>query len=80
MRQRPSGTMLLSMVGPGECVRLLEVRGNTQRSRRLAELGLTPGVEVRMVQNASDPLLLAVRDTRLALGRNLAHTVLVEPL
>jgi len=45
---------------------------------RLAALGFTPGVEVTMVQNfGHGPLIVLVRDTRVALGRGEAAKVLV---
>jgi Fe2+ transport system protein FeoA len=47
-------------------------------SRRLAEMGLTPGVQLEVLQDQGGPLLLAVRDSRLALGRGMAHKIFVE--
>jgi Fe2+ transport system protein FeoA len=46
--------------------------------RRLLELGLTPGVEVRVVQDAGGPMLVSVRGSRVALGRDLAEKMWVE--
>lgn len=46
--------------------------------RRLRELGLTPGVEVRVVQDAGGPMLVSVRGSRVALGRDLAEKMWVE--
>lgn len=45
---------------------------------RLRELGLTPGTEVRVVQDAGGPMLLSVRGSRVALGRDLAEKLWVE--
>jgi Fe2+ transport system protein FeoA len=45
---------------------------------RLRELGLTPGVEVRVVQAAGGPMLVSVRGSRVALGRDLAEKMWVE--
>jgi ferrous iron transport protein A len=46
---------------------------------RLAALGFTIGAEVTMVQNfGHGPLIVLVRDTRVALGRGEAAKVLVE--
>jgi ferrous iron transport protein A len=36
-------------------------------------MGLTPGVTLRVVQDSGGPLLLAVRDARLAIGRGMAN-------
>lgn len=45
---------------------------------RLLELGLTPGTQVRVVQDSGGPMLLAVRGSRVALGRGLAERLWVE--
>lgn len=45
---------------------------------RLLEMGLTPGTEVRIVQDAGGPMLVSVRGSRVALGRDLAERMWVE--
>jgi Fe2+ transport system protein FeoA len=71
--------MPLAMVAPGEEVRLIAVRGGQRMRKRLADLGLNPGLTVRVVQrNAHGPLILAVMDSRIALGRGMAHKIMVE--
>lgn len=74
--------MPLSMVAPGESVRLVRVHGGQNVRRRLAELGLTPGMMLRVVQGeAFGPMIVAFKDdARLALGRGMAHKIEVEPL
>ncbi|MBU4224808.1 MAG: ferrous iron transport protein A, partial [Chloroflexi bacterium] len=50
-------------------------------STRLAGLGVTPGVEVTVLQNfGRGPMIVTVRDTRIALGRGETFKVLVEAL
>jgi ferrous iron transport protein A len=50
--------------------------------RRLAEMGLTPGVEVKIVKKGSfgGPVEVEVRGVALALGRGVASRVLVKPV
>lgn len=72
-----SATMPLTMAAPGQLVRLVHVQGGQSGRQRLAELGLTPGVEMSVMQDAEGPLLICVRETRIALGRGLAHKVQV---
>ena len=60
-------------------VRLL--RGGKEFARRMVALGFTPGVEVTVAQNyRHGPILISLRDTRVALGRGEALKVLVEVL
>jgi len=77
--------MPLAMASPGEEVRLVAIHGAAdgggQRLRkRLADLGLNLGMTVRVLHDsAQGPLLLAVKDSRLALGRGMALKIFVEP-
>jgi len=74
--------MTLSMVAPGETVELVQIKEGTRLRKRLADLGLTVGLTVRVVQNHRvGPLILAVReDSRLAIGRGMAHKIRVSPV
>ncbi|MBX5328682.1 MAG: FeoA family protein [Candidatus Bathyarchaeota archaeon] len=49
--------------------------------RRLAEMGLTPGVEVKLIRKCPfrGPLEIEVRGTALALGYGVASKVFVKP-
>ena len=46
-------------------------------TRRLAELGLTPGAEVTVVQRNASAMVISTRDSRVAIGTPLADWVLV---
>lgn len=72
--------MPLSMAPAGQPVRLLVINAGQRLTHRLSELGLTPGVELLIVHDSGGPLLLAVRDSRVAVGRGMAHKIRVEPL
>ena len=74
--------MPLSMASPGKEVKLIAIRGGQRVRKRLADLGLTPGTVLRVVQaDAWGPLIVAFKDdARLALGRGMAHKIMVEPL
>jgi ferrous iron transport protein A len=57
------------------------LRGGRGVSTRLAGMGVTPGVEVTVLQNfGRGPMIITVRDTRIALGRGETFKVLVEAL
>jgi ferrous iron transport protein A len=46
---------------------------------RLASLGFTPGADLRVIQNyGRGPLIVNLRDTRVALGRGEASKILVR--
>ncbi len=70
----------LSMAAIGQTVRLININAGKRLTHRLTELGMTPGTEMTILQDAGGPLLLSVRDSRVALGRGMAHKMLVRPL
>lgn len=56
-----------------------ELRGGRGFVSRLATLGFTPGAPLKMVQNFGfGPIIVLVRDTRIALGRGEASKIWVR--
>jgi Fe2+ transport system protein FeoA len=72
------GSMPLTMAAPGEWLTLVEITAKNGLRHRLTELGLTPGVEFQVLQSQGGPLLLAIHNSRLALGRGMAQKILVK--
>lgn len=71
----------LNTLRPGEAGQVHDLAGGRGFVGRLAALGFTPGARIRMMQNfGHGPLIVLVRDTRLALGRGEAMKVLVEKI
>ena len=70
----------LTLAPVGADLRLCQLCKGRRMARRLAELGLTPGVCLRVVQDAGGPLLVSVRNSRVALGRGIADKLTVEIL
>ena len=71
--------MPLAMAHPGECLKLVALHGGQTVRKRLADLGLTLDMPLRVVQgNGHGPLIIAVKDTRLAIGHGMAHHIMVE--
>jgi ferrous iron transport protein A len=78
-KMHPS-TIPLSLVSSGMTAKILEVRGGRKLKNRLLHLGLNIGSEIHVIKNdVSGPLILAVKeDSRLALGRGMAHQIQVD--
>jgi|MudIll2142460700_1097286.scaffolds.fasta_scaffold295376_1 ferrous iron transport protein A len=71
----------LSAVHGGESARVRQLEGGQALLSRLVPLGFTLGARLRVVQNPGrGPLLVTIRDTRIALGRGEADKIVVEPL
>jgi Fe2+ transport system protein FeoA len=70
--------MPLSMVSSDEIVKIVSIRAGWGLQRRLADMGLTPGVEVRVMnKEGRGPVVLDIRGSRLALGHGIAHKIMV---
>ena len=70
-------TRRLADVSRGATVRLAGVDSDRRTVRRLAELGLTPGVVLTVLQTSKGPILVAVRGARVAVGQEMAAAMLV---
>jgi len=74
-------SMPLSMAAPGQEVELVAVRGGRGIRRRLADMGLNPGVRIKIIHTVGGgPIIISIRDTRLALGRGMAHKIMVQTI
>ena len=71
----------LDTIPSGTSVVVRKMEGGRELATRLAALGLSIGSQVKVLQNrAHGPLLVLVRDTRVALGRGQALKILVEEI
>ena len=69
----------LSSVRSGESVQIRRMAGGHRFLSRLATLGFTPGAHLEVLQNyGHGPIIVRLRDTRVALGRGEATMILVQ--
>jgi len=73
---QPTSPLRLADLMAGEAGVVCELTGGSHFRSRMASLGFTPGVRVKMVQNyGHGPLIVSVRGARVALGRGEAEKV-----
>jgi ferrous iron transport protein A len=70
--------MPLNAVNPGQEVTLIDIQGGRGLRSKLYSMGLIPGVKLTIVGNSGGPIMIAVNDTRLALGFGMARKIIVE--
>jgi ferrous iron transport protein A len=72
-------TVSLDDISVGSTVRVRDVAGGDAVAIRLLEMGVTPGVEIRLVGKApfGDPLELELRGYRLSIRRQEAARVAI---
>jgi len=71
----------LADLNPTEEGRILAISGIDGLSQRLSEMGFTPGQAVRVMRFAplGDPMQIHIRGFSVALRRNEARRILLEP-
>lgn len=69
----------LTDLAAGEHAYIISIPSGRMIQQRLISIGITPGVEVTMTQNYHHgPLVVTVRDTRIALGKGEAKRIFVR--
>lgn len=72
--------LTLLNVAVGSSARVVSVRGNSSISKRLMEMGVIPGVSLKVVKTApfGDPIEVQVRGYSLAMRKNEADSIEVS--
>lgn len=71
--------MPLSMARPGEVVTLVVINAGFGLKRRLADMGLNPGVSLKVIHGQlPGPIIIELRGSRVALGRGMAQKIMVK--
>jgi len=71
--------MVLSMVDQGQEVTLAHIDGGRGMRSRLYSMGLVPGAAFTLLsRSGGGPVMVKVKDSRLAIGRGMAQKIIVE--
>jgi len=70
--------MPLVLVEEGKEAIVVEVKGGYGFVRRLAELGIVPGVKIKIENNSWGPIVVSISGFKIALGRGMARKILVR--
>ncbi|MBQ1390978.1 MAG: ferrous iron transport protein A [Firmicutes bacterium] len=69
--------MPILMIKQGEKAKVSKVTGNPAIRQRLGELGFTDGAEVEVIQAQGGDMIVKVRDSKLAITREMASRIMV---
>jgi len=69
--------MPLSMLNLGEEGCIKKVNGKTEIKQFLENLGFVSGTKVAIVSKANENLIVNVKNTRVAIGKDMANKILV---
>ena len=70
--------MPLSMVEKNSLVRIVKINGGRGLVLRLINVGIKEGKVVKVLNNGGGPVLIAVDNTRIVLGRGASFKIFVE--
>jgi len=74
-----NGGMPLVMASPGKLLTVIGINAGWGLQRRLADMGLTPGTQIRVMNGQhAGPVLIDLRGSRLGLGRGVAQKIMVK--
>ncbi len=74
--ETPLGTLPI-----GTEAKITRIHGGRYLVKRLSEMGFTPGTKVKIVHNHNPymgPVLVEIKDSRIALGRGVSMKIMVE--
>ncbi|BCD68702.1 FeoA domain-containing protein [Nitratiruptor sp. YY09-18] len=70
--------MPLTMASVGRKLKIVDIRGGRKAIDRLLAMGISPGIEIKLLKNDGGPLLVKLGESRIALGFGLADKIIVE--
>ena len=71
-------TYTLSMIQPGQKVKVASIEAGHGLNSRLAAMGLMPNVEITVINNGHPgPFVISVKGSRIMLGRGMANKIMV---
>jgi len=71
--------MPLPMASPGKRVKIFSLAGGRGMQEHLISMGLGPGSEIEVIRKgAPGPFIIAVKETRLAIGAGMAQKIMVS--
>ena len=70
--------MPLTMVKPGETVKVEKVGGLEETKRFLTNLGFTDGADVTIVNEIDGNMIVRVREARVAINTDMAKKIMVS--
>lgn len=69
----------LALAYPGQKVKVVSIVAGRGLRQRLISMGLNVGSEIEVIKSgAPGPFLIAVKETRLAIGRGIAYKIMVS--
>ncbi len=70
--------MPLILAPQGEKMQIVRIAADPKTGRHLENLGIVQGAEIVLLSNADGNMIVRVHDSRLALDKNVARSIIVR--
>lgn len=71
--------MPLMLAKTGDKTRILRIGGKDESRRHLQNLGFVEGDDIEVVSELKGNLIISVKDVRVAISKEMANRIMVEP-
>jgi len=71
-------TKVLAQLHSGENCKIQKISAGFMATKRLYEMGLNSGAQVKVIKNDIGPIIVSLCGNKIAVGRGLAEKILVE--
>lgn len=71
--------MPLMLAKTGDKTRILRIGGKDESRRHLQNLGFVEGDDIEVVSELNGNLIISVKDVRVAISKEMANRIMVEP-
>ena len=73
--------MFITDIKKGQKAKIVSILGGRMAAKRLADLGLTPGTEIKLLRKIQPygPIEIEVRGSNIVLGRGIALKIRINP-
>jgi len=70
----------LGEAGPGSRVKVVHIKGRGAARRRILDMGMVPGAEVKVIRKApmGDPIEFEVKNYKLSMRKSFNHLILLK--
>lgn len=69
--------MPLTMASKGEAMKILKVGGRENTKQFLNNLGFVVGADVTVISEAGGNMIVNIKDSRVAIGKDMANKIMV---
>lgn len=69
--------MNLTMAPVGEALKIIKLKGKDRQQKQMCNLGFVEGANLSVISEMNGNLIVNIKDSRVAIGKELANRILV---